>query len=120
MLTLPTAALLLHLIVAPAPARQFTPANRGVSASLLPSQARSDGRQSALVRPNAATTHWVEGAAVGGILTGLFTSAMLNGLCRASDTGNAHCSGATLGGFAMGAIVGGTVGALIGGAFPKH
>lgn len=130
MLTLPSATLLLHLIVTPARAgeshppvpnaHQLTPAGRGVSASLQPSPERLDRRHSATVRPNSATNHWVEGAAVGGILTGLFAGAMVNGLCRSSDSGNTNCSGATLGGFAMGALVGGTVGALIGGAFPKH
>lgn len=66
-------------------------------------------------------THWVTGAAIGGTALGLLTGLTAAGLCGMDDTGSdpnqALCF---VSGFLGGALLGGTLGALVGGQFPKH
>ena len=69
--------------------------------------------------PHIQPTHWkkglVIGAAIGGVVGGVFS----NAVCQTSDVIDS-CTGLTVGGaLLMGALTG-TIGALIGGAFPKR
>ena len=69
--------------------------------------------------PAAADPSWkkglVIGAAIGGVVGGVFS----NAVCRMSDVIDS-CTGLTVGGaLLMGALTG-SIGALIGGAFPKR
>lgn len=64
-------------------------------------------------------THWKEGGVVGAIVLGLAGAFLIHGLCSDSDTGEEHCGTRAVGGAALGAGVGFTIGALIGGQFPK-
>ncbi len=90
----------------------------------LPSASRADGAgadiRPRLYLPSAyPRTHWKEGGVVGGILLGIVAAVLFDGLCG-SDGGDEHCTAKTLGGVALGAGVGFTAGALIGGQFPKR
>jgi len=69
------------------------------------------------VRRHIRPTHWKEGALVGGIVTGLGVALLINGLCSSDSGGN--CGNAVVVGLMGGGAVGGIVGALIGGQFPK-
>ena len=60
-------------------------------------------------------TYWLEGAAIGGVVMGVFTIGFAHGMSE-SPTGVADDAIA----FLIGAAVGFPVGALIGGQFPKH
>jgi hypothetical protein len=64
-------------------------------------------------------TYWKEGLFIGGGLAGLFGAALAAGLCSISENSNDNCTLATIGGFAVMGGAGGSIGALIGGAFPK-
>jgi hypothetical protein len=66
--------------------------------------------------PARPRTYWLEGGSVGGIGLGVFGA--LHGLCADSDVQH-NCTGSTLGVGVLGAGVGFTVGALIGGQFRK-
>jgi hypothetical protein len=63
-------------------------------------------------------TYWQEGAIAGGVIVGLLGAAFIGGMCSYSETSQ-NCNGATIGGLVMGAAVGGSVGALLGGQFHK-
>ena len=66
-----------------------------------------------------APSYWLEGGLAGGIGLGVLGGVMGHGLC--ADNGvNENCTGSTLGMAALGAVLGFTVGALIGGFFPKR
>ena len=65
-------------------------------------------------------TYWQEGALIGGLLGALGGALLGNGLCSDSETLGQRCTGATLGGGALGAVILGVPAALIGGAFLKH
>jgi hypothetical protein len=56
---------------------------------------------------------------VGGAILGLLGALVLGEICG-SDNAQEHCTGTTVGGGLLGAAVGFTVGALVGGQFPKH
>ncbi|MDX2119512.1 MAG: hypothetical protein SF070_00455 [Gemmatimonadota bacterium] len=55
---------------------------------------------------------------IGGLVLGIAAALLVDGLCG-SDGGEEHCTTKTFGGAALGAGVGFTAGALIGGQFPK-
>lgn len=67
-----------------------------------------------------APTHWKTGLVVGGSLGALMLGIAGNGLCNDGDGSDDSCFGTTVGSALLGAAVGGTAGALIGGLFPKH
>lgn len=90
-------------VTAPAPSPLFR------TRALLP--------DSTHIRP----TYWKEGALVVGIPVGLVAASGSYSLCRDSDTaGPHHCTASAIGGGILGFVLGGTVGALIGGQIPKH
>ena len=60
-------------------------------------------------------TYWLEGGLIGGIGLGTLSAYEAGGLCESSD-----CTKARLAVGLLGAGLGFTVGALIGGQFPKH
>ena len=65
-------------------------------------------------------THWVTGAAIGGTALGLLTGLTAVGLCAMDDSGtDPSAVGCFAGGLLLGGLLGGTIGALIGGQFPK-
>ena len=63
-------------------------------------------------------TYWKEGGVIGGLVLGIAAALLVDGLCG-SDGGEENCTAKTFGGAALGAGVGFTAGALIGGLFPK-
>ena len=63
-------------------------------------------------------TYWKEGAIAGGVALGLLGAVFGAGICAYSET-ERNCTGATLVGLFGGGLIGGTLGALIGGQFPK-
>ncbi len=76
--------------------------------------------------PGAATdreyrsSHWKEGLATGAALGGVVGGLGLYAFCREmGDSPGEHCGFKALMGGAMTAVVGGGIGALIGGLFPK-
>jgi len=64
-------------------------------------------------------THWKEGAFVGGLLGGGGGGLLSAALCRSSEQAGKDCTGSTVSGFLVGALVLGLPGALIGGQIPK-
>jgi len=60
-------------------------------------------------------TYWLEGGLIGGIGLGAFFASEAGGLCESSN-----CTPARVAVGLLGAGLGFTVGALIGGQFPKH
>ncbi len=68
-----------------------------------------------------APTHWKTGLLIGGGFGALMLGIAGNGLCNDDDGGSDDsCFGPTVGSALLGAAVGGTAGALIGGMFRKH
>ena len=63
-------------------------------------------------------THWKVGFTIGASLGALLGGALANALCNGSDI-RSNCTGPTVGGALLTAATFGTIGALIGGAFPK-
>lgn len=66
-------------------------------------------------------THWKKGAVIGGLALGI--PALLIGLawCGDPDSGSDRSAAAcVIGGTAVATLTGATIGALIGGQFPKH
>jgi len=61
-------------------------------------------------------TYWLEGGLIGGIGLGVLSAYESGGLCESSD--DCVAGRVTVG--TLGAALGFTVGALIGGQFPKH
>jgi hypothetical protein len=59
-------------------------------------------------------TYWLEGGVGGAIGLGLLTAVLFHGLCESQN-----CTGSTVGGAVLGGGLGFTVGALVGGQFPK-
>jgi len=66
------------------------------------------------------STHWKTGLAIGGVAGGLALGLVAGGLCGDSDDVDKNCFLPTVAGAALGVASGGTIGALIGGLFPKH
>ena len=66
------------------------------------------------VRPN----HWLTGGLIGAALLGVAGVALAAGLCD-DDSGVDNCTGPIVGTALLGAGLGFTIGALIGGQFPK-
>lgn len=64
-------------------------------------------------------TYWQEGLIAGAVGGALFGALLGSGLCAYSDV-EQSCTGATLGGALLLGATGGTLGALIGGLFPKR
>lgn len=66
-------------------------------------------------------THWVTGAAIGGTALGLLTGFTAMAVCGMDDSSAGLSTGLCfVSGLLGGALLGGTIGALIGGQFPKH
>lgn len=73
------------------------------------------------VAETSTETYWKTGALVVGIPSAVFGGAIGAGLCGLDDSaGHKSCAGPALGMAALFGIMGGTVGALIGGQFHKH
>jgi hypothetical protein len=110
LMTLTTAAGAQHppiAIAGPRPSEVFGIGSRGpLRQSFAPDSVRRE------IRP----THWKEGALIGGVVTGLGLVLWVNALC--SDSGT-DCGDAVPLALLGGGLVGGVVGALIGGQFPK-
>ena len=69
-----------------------------------------------LAPPTPPPTYWLEGGLIGGIGLGVLSAYESGGLCESSD--GCIAGRVTVG--IRGAALGFTVGALIGGQFPKH
>ena len=65
-------------------------------------------------------THWKLGLLVGGIVGGLALGYVGYGLCHEDHEIQESCFAPAVGGMAIGAVIGGGVGALIGGQFKKR
>jgi len=76
----------------------------------------SDARLHPLVR---GASYWAEGGGIGAAVLGVLGIAVAAGLCSDSET-HSSCFGPVVGSALLGAGVGFTVGALVGGRFPKH
>ena len=86
-------------------------------------QSPAPPRQSLIARPDTLRhiqpTHWKKGLVIGATIGALVGGVFVNALCQTSDVIDS-CTGPTVGGaLLMGALTG-TIGALIGGAFPKR
>lgn len=99
-----------------APARIHAPRPSQVRSVAFPGPLRQGFRVDTVER-KIRRTHWKEGALVGGVVTGLGLALLIDGLCN-SDSGD-NCTNAGVLGLVGGGAVGGIVGALIGGQFPK-
>jgi len=75
--------------------------------------------QADTVQRQIQSTHWKEGALVGGVLGGLGGALLGHALCTQSEQANKNCTGATVIGAVLSAVVLAIPGALIGGQFPK-
>lgn len=64
------------------------------------------------------SSHWKTGLAIGGVAGAVLGATVVAGLCSISDV-ETDCGGAAIGGVLLGGFVAGTIGALIGGLFPK-
>lgn len=107
---------LLLLTAQPAVAQRLAQLSPTVSLSTQPRSGSSQALKAGLLNASSPPpTHWLEGglvgAAAGGTLATFWGSAGCEGRCTV---------GGTMVGFALGAGLGFTVGALIGGQFPKH
>jgi hypothetical protein len=71
------------------------------------------------LRKRIPSTKWKQGALIGGVTGGLCLGLLARGLCRGSDAIQS-CLLPTLGVAALGVVMGGTVGALVGGQFPER
>ncbi len=110
--------LVTSLLTGPISAQRLPPRIRGVAPTfdaspVRPMQAFADDAQRR-IRP----THWLTGALVGGVAVGAFGGIVGRGLCTNSDV-KTDCTWPTLGSALLGAAVGFTAGALVGGLFPK-
>jgi hypothetical protein len=70
------------------------------------------------LRKRIPSTKWKTGALIGGATGGLYLGLLARGLCRSSDAVQS-CLLPTVGVAALGAMMGGTLGALVGGQFPE-
>jgi hypothetical protein len=64
-------------------------------------------------------TRWKEGALIGGLTVGFGLASFFGARCRESQS-TQNCSGTFAAAFVLGAVLGGTVGALIRGQIPKE
>jgi hypothetical protein len=69
--------------------------------------------------PSVRPTHWKKGLLIGGVIGGLGVGGLAYALCEELRETQESCLGPGLGGVALGGVIGGITGALIGGAFPK-
>jgi hypothetical protein len=69
----------------------------------------------AKIRP----TYWKEGAIVGGVVGGIGLGLLAARFCAVAEETDENCTGATLVGGLLGAVILGVPGALIGGSLPK-
>jgi hypothetical protein len=76
------------------------------------------GAFNARLRAEIQPTRWLTGGAIGGTVLGVLTGVLVAGLCEQSDI-EQDCVFPTIGGALVGGALGFTVGALIGGQFPK-
>lgn len=103
----------------PAPAAERSPPLMQASPVWAPAAASTTAQalDTTTARPE---THWATGAIIGGAALGLFTGWFTAGRCSESDSGTHDCVPSAIGGFLMGAAVGGALGAFIGARFTKH
>jgi hypothetical protein len=66
------------------------------------------------------STHWREGALVGGIAGAVAGGWLASHLCALSSEGHGSCGGAALGGAVVFGTAAGALGALVGALFPKR
>lgn len=69
--------------------------------------------------PKIRPTYWKEGAIVGGVIGGVGLGLLAARFCAVAEETDESCTGATLVGGLLGAVILGVPGALIGGSFPK-
>ena len=86
-------------------------------------QSPAPARQPLIARPDTLRhiqpTHWKKGLAIGATIGVLVGGVLVNAVCQTSDVIDS-CTGPTVGGALLMGAVTGTIGALIGGAFPKR
>lgn len=82
--------------------------------AVMSSPVRASAPDTVNIRP----THWKTGALIGGLIGGAALAYLMNGFCELSETATRSCGRYAIGGFLLGGTFGGTIGALIGGAFP--
>lgn len=116
------ASLLLATCVAPLnaqePARIRGPASSLLfTASTLPGAETSDADTTAPVVP---PSHWQHGLLIGAGIGALGLGAFLYAFCKGLNEGEESCVGSGLAGMGLGAVIGGTIGALIGGQFAER
>jgi hypothetical protein len=97
----------------PAPTSPALPSWAPAASPLLPGPVALD-----TVR-RSHPTHWKVGFTIGAALGALLGGAFANALCNGSDV-RSGCTAPTVGGALLTATAVGTIGALIGGAFPKR
>ena len=95
----------------------FSPVFSARSASPLGRPTPADSADT--LRKRIPSTKWKTGALIGGTAGGLYLGLLARGLCRSSDAIHRSCLLPTLGVAALGAVMGGTLGALVGGQFPE-
>jgi hypothetical protein len=93
----------------PGPSQLFAPR------PAFPAEARPD-----TVVKEIPPTHWKRGLLIGGAVGGAALGFLGYALCHDLRETQESCLGPTLGGAAIGAVMGGITGALIGGAFRKN
>jgi hypothetical protein len=71
------------------------------------------------LRKRIPPTKWKTGTLIGGATGGLYLGLLARELCRSSDAIHKSCLLPTLSVAALGAVMGGTLGALVGGQFPE-
>ncbi len=76
----------------------------------------TDSQQRVTPRP----TYWLEGGVIGGLVVGALGASLAGGLCGYDNAPHGSCTDDTIKGAFVGAGLGFTVGALIGGQIPKH
>jgi hypothetical protein len=119
------AVLMMLGVVSPAEAQRLAP-------DQFVSWAPAAGSAAAFPAPSTADTtrvrsgdHRVEGAVIGGVLLGALGAVLGHEICQggaepAGGGGGSSCTGATIGGGLIGAVIGGSIGYFLGKSTPKY